>query len=177
MGQESQEELDEYVSELEPNDIPNTVDNASLVYRSPRGTRIDRETWLNHLADTNNGSKSTTIIYNDYDIQIIKRYVGNMDKLFIVEVICSEDVTKYVGYKRSFMGATSSENEYNRIVASVTLGEDITDITVISPVNGGVALFYDARYGVYIVNLLSRVEAWKYPSRAMAESKFAELTA
>lgn len=175
MAQESQEELDNQLSEMESLDVVNTIDNASLVYRSPRGTRIDREAWLNYLSDVNNGTKTTTVPYNGYDIQISKRYIGNMDKLYTIEVECSEDVTKYVGYRKSSIGAVSSENEYNRIIESVTLGEDITDKTVISPNNGGVALFYDARYGVYIVNLLSQVEAWKYPTRAMAEAKFATL--
>lgn len=179
MGAETQQDLELIEIDIEAASAvaANVIDNSKLIYRSPNGSRIDRNTWLAHLSDLNNGTKQTVIVHNGYDVTINKIYVGNIDKLYITNIECSEDLTKWIGYYHAFAGNTSAENDYNRLVVSVGLNEDVSDETVISPTNGGVALFFDFRYNLYIVNLLTASEAWKYPTRAMAQAKFDELTA
>lgn len=141
-------------------------------YRKPNGDVTDFNGWRTHLLDhENNNSKSTSITYLGYEIRVSKNYVGNAQKIYSVMVECSEDVTKYANYNIPHQGNSSAENDYQRIITAINNGTDIFEQTQFSTL-GDIALFFDPRYNVHVVNVLTAPEAYTYDTREEAQIKF-----
>lgn len=146
-----------------------------LNYRAPNGDAIDFDAWRVHLLDhDNNNFKSTNITYLGYEIRVSKNYIGNAQKVYSVMVECSEDVTKYANYSIPHQGNSSAENDYQRIITAINNDSDIFEQTQFSPL-GDIALFFDPRYNVHVVNVLTAPEAYTYNTREEAQTKFNEL--
>lgn len=139
-------------------------------YVDENGLDIDRSTWDEKKISE---SHEAIISLDDEDVTVSKIFKGVKNgALFKTTVSSSDEQSVYSSYKRDHESLFQADNDFNRLVASVTAKENIkSDIDE----SNNALICFDTNENKHVVCDRKTDEHFHFLTRTESESKFNEL--